>query len=126
MMSDERRHVGRDPLGPIFGALVLIWLGVVLLAAQNPDMVPPMPYRVTWSNVWGFFIAGLGALMIVEAFVRAVMGYRQGISGRLIWGVIFVLIGLSSILPGIGWGTIWPFALIVLGVGLLLTNLLRR
>jgi len=118
--------MGRDPLGPIFGALVLIWLGVVLLAAQNPDMVPPMPYRVTWSNVWGFFIAGLGALMVVEALLRAVMGYRQGISGRLIWGVIFVLIGLSSILPGIGWATIWPFALIVLGVGLLLTNLLRR
>lgn len=125
-MNDERRRVGRDPLGPIFGALVLIWLGVVMLAAQNPDMFPPMPFRVTWSNVWGFFFAGLGALMVVEALLRAVMGYRRGISGRLVWGVIFVLIGLSSVLPGIGWSTVWPFALIVLGVGLLLTNLLRR
>ena len=125
-MSVERRRGGRDPLGPIFGALVLIWLGVVLLAAQNPEMFPPMPYQVTWSNVWGFFLAGLGALMVVEAFMRAVMGYRQGITGRVIWGVILLLIGLSGILPGIEWGTIWPFALIVLGVGLLLTNLLRR
>ena len=125
-MSDERRRWRRDPLGPIFGALVLIWLGVVLLAAQNPEMLRLGPYRVTWSNVWGFFLAGLGALMVVEAFLRAVMGYRQGITGRVIWGVILLLIGLSGILPGIGWGTIWPFVLIALGVGLLLVNLLRR
>lgn len=125
-MSNERRRGRRDPLGPIFGALVLIWLGVVLLAAQNPDMFPPLLYPVTWSNVWGFFLAGLGALMVVEAFARAVMGYRQGITGRVIWGVILLLIGLSGILPGIEWSKIWPFILIALGVGLLLTNLLRR
>jgi hypothetical protein len=125
-MSDERRRWGRDPLGPILGALVLIWLGVVLLAAQNPGMFRLGPYRVTWSNVWGFFFAGLGALLIVEAFLRAIMRYRRGIAGRLIWGVILLLIGLSGILPGIAWGTVWPVILIALGLGLLLTNVLRR
>jgi len=44
----------------------------------------------------------------------------------LIWGTILLLIGLSAILPGVGWGTVWPIILIALGVGLLLTNFLRR
>lgn len=125
-MSDERRHWGRDPISPIFGALILIWLGVVLLAAQNPEMLRLGPYRVTWNNVWGFFAGGVGALLIVEALLQTAMGHRRHISGRLMWGVILLLAGLAIIYPAIGWGNIWPVALIALGVGLLLTNLLRR
>jgi hypothetical protein len=125
-MSDGRRHWGRDPISPIFGALILIWLGVVLLAAQNPEMLRLGPYRVTWNNMWGFFAGGVGALLIVEALLQAVMGYRRHIGGRLMWGVILLLAGLAIIYPAIGWSSIWPVALIALGVGLLLTNLLRR
>jgi hypothetical protein len=126
MMSDGRRHWGRDPISPIFGALILIWLGIVLLATQNPEMLRLGPYPVTWNNVWGFFAGGVGALLIVEALLRAIQGYRRGISGRLVWGVILVLVGMAIIYPAIGWSSIWPGALIALGVGLLLTNLLRR
>jgi len=125
-MSDENRLGRRDPIGPIFGALVLIWLGLVLLAAQNPEMFKLGPFRVTWENVWGFFFAGLGVLMILEALLRAVTSYRRGITGRLVWGTILLVIGLYGIMPFAGWGTLWPLALIALGVGLLLTALLRR
>jgi CHASE2 domain-containing sensor protein len=125
-MSDERRRWGRNPIGPIFGALMLIWLGVVLLVAQNPETLRLDPYRVTWNNVWGFLAGGVGALLIVEALLRAVQGYRHGISWRLVWGVILVLVGMAIIYPVFGWSNIWPVALIALGVGLLLTNLLRR
>jgi hypothetical protein len=125
-MSNERRRWGRDPIGPIFGALILIWLGLVLLAAQNPEMLRLGSYRVTWNNVWGFFAGGVGALLIVEALLRAVTGYRRDISGRLVWGIILLLVGLAIIYPAIGWNTVWPVVLIALGVGLLLTNLLRR
>lgn len=125
-MSDERRRWSREPIGAIFGALALIWLGIVLLAAQNPEMLRLGPYRVTWNNVWGLFAGGVGALLIVEAFLRAVLGYRRGIGGRLVWGVILLLVGLAIVYPAIGWANVWPIALIALGAGLLITNLLRR
>jgi hypothetical protein len=123
----ERREWRRnDPIGPIIGALVLIWLGVVFLAAQNPEMFR-LPFAITWSNAWSFFFVGLGALLILEALLRAVTPtYRHGITGRLIGGTILLLMGLAGILPGIGWSTVWPIALIVLGVALLITNVLRR
>ncbi len=115
-----------DPLGPIFGALVLIWLGVVLLAAQNSELIALGPFRVTWGNVWMYFLAGLGALLILQGLLRIVIpGYRS-VASPLIWGTILLLIGLAGLLPGVNWTTIWPIALIVLGVGLLLSNLFRR
>ena len=34
----ERWELRRsDPIGPVIGALVLIWLGVIFLAVQNPE-----------------------------------------------------------------------------------------
>lgn len=119
----ERRR--NDRIGPVFGALVLIWLGVVLLIAQNPGVIP-LPFEIGWNNVWMLFLAGLGALMIVQGLLRAVTGQQHGIAGSLIWGVILLLIGLVGIFPGSGLDKLWPLALVALGVGLLLTNILRR
>jgi hypothetical protein len=44
----ERRR--NDPLGAVIGALVLIWLGVVMLAAQNPELLRLGPFSVTWTR----------------------------------------------------------------------------
>jgi hypothetical protein len=119
----ERRR--NDPIGPIFGALVLIWLGVVFLAAQNSEMFR-LPFNITWGNVWMFFIAGLGALLILQGLLRAVTAYRYGIASSLIWGGVLLLVGLIGIFPGAGLDKLWPLAIIALGLGLLLTNVLRR
>ena len=119
----ERRR--NDPIGPVFGALVLIWLGVVFLIAQNPGMLR-LPFEVGWNNVWMLFLAGLGGLMIVQGLLRAVTGQKFGIASSLIWGVILLLVGLVGLFPGWGLEKLWPFVLIALGVGLLLTNILRR
>jgi hypothetical protein len=128
---DERRRARwerrrNDPIGAVFGALVLIWLGVVFLAAQNPEMVRLGPFSVTWINWWAFFAVGVGALLLLQGLLRAVMAYGHGITGSLIWGVVLLLVGLAGIFPGMGLGQLWPLALIALGLGLLLTNLLRR
>jgi hypothetical protein len=124
--QERRKWRRNDPIGPIVGALVLIWLGVVLLAAQNPEMFR-LPFAITWNNAWSFFFAGLGGILILEALLRAVVPtYRHGLTGRLIGGTILLLLGLAGILPGISWNAVWPLALIALGAGLLLTNLLRR
>jgi hypothetical protein len=114
-----------DPIGPVIGALVLIWLGVVLLAAQNPEMIR-LPFSISWDNVWAFFLVGLGALLILEALLRVVFPARRRIVGPLIWGIILLVIGVAGLFPGMGVEKLWPLALIAGGLGLLLTNVLRR
>ena len=120
----ERRR--SDPIGAVIGALVLIWLGLVMLAAQNPELLRLGPFSVTWVNWWAFFIGGVGALLILQGLLRAVTAYHRGITGSLIWGVVLLLIGLTGIFPGMNLQQFWPFALIALGLGLLFTNFLKR
>jgi len=122
----ERREWRRsDPIGPVIGALVLIWLGVVLLAVQNPEMIR-LPFSISWDNVWAFFLVGLGALLILEALLRVIFPAHRRIVGPLIWGIIFLVIGVAGLFPGMGVEKLWPLALIAGGLGLLLTNVLRR
>ncbi len=120
----ERRR--SDPIGAVIGALVLIWLGLVMLAAQNTELLRLGPFNVTWVNWWAFFIGGVGALLILQGLLRAVTAHRHGITGSLIWGVVLLLIGLAGIFPGMNLQQLWPLALIALGLGLLFTNLLKR
>ncbi len=114
-----------DPVGQITGALILIWMGVLFLAAQNSETFSLGPFRVTWTNVWMYVLAGLGALLIVQGILRAVLRVGHGVAGPLIGGTILLLIGLSGALPGLNWATLWPLILIIAGVGLLLATLLR-
>ena len=119
---ESRRN---DPIGSVIGALVLIWLGVVFLAVQNPEMIR-LPFSISWDNVWAFFLVGLGALLILEALLRVIFPARRHIVGPLIWGIILLVIGVAGLFPGMGVEKLWPLALIAGGLGLLLTNVLRR
>ena len=121
--SERRRN---DPIGAVIGALVLIWLGVVMLAAQNPEMLRLGPFSVTWVNWWAFFCVGVGALLILQGVLRVVTAFGRGIVGSFVWGAVLLLVGLAGIFPGMNLEQFWPLALILLGLGLLVTNLLRR
>jgi hypothetical protein len=122
----ERWEMRRnDPIGSVIGALVLIWLGVIFLAVQNPEMVR-LPFSISWDNVWAFFLVGLGALLILEALLRVIFPAPRRIVGPLIWGIILLVIGVAGLFPGMGVEKLWPLALIAGGLGLLLTNVLRR
>ena len=106
------RH--RDPMSRAMGGLVLILLGVIFFIAQN-EM-----FGVTWSNMWGAFLIGLGVLLILQAFVRlAIPGYRHGAFGLVVGGAVLVAIG-SIPFGGTVWAQWWPLGLIVLGVALLI------
>lgn len=120
----ERRR--NDLISPIIGALVLIWLGVVMLAAQNPEMLRLGPFSVTWVNWWAFFAVGVGVLLILQGALRVVTAYGHGIVGSFVWGAVLLLVGLAGIFPGMKLEQLWPLALIALGLGLLLTTILRR
>ena len=108
----EWRH--RDPLSRAMGGLVLILLGAIFFIAQN------QLFGVTWSNMWGAFLMGLGVLLILQAFVRFAMpSYRRGALGLVVGGAVLVAIG-SIPFGGTMWAQWWPLGLIVLGVALLI------
>jgi hypothetical protein len=119
----ERRR--NDPVGPIIGALVLIWLGVVFLAVQNPETVR-LPIILNWDNVWAVFLVGLGALLLLEALLRLALSPGRRVISPLIWGIILFIIGAAGLFPGMGLEKLWPLALIAGGIGLLITNVVRR
>ena len=120
----ERRR--NDPIGAVIGALVLIWLGVVLLAAQNPELLRLGPFSVTWTNWWAFFCVGVGALLILQGVLRVATAFGHGIVGSFVWGAALFLVGLAGLFPGMNLELLWPLALIALGLGLLITTILRR
>jgi hypothetical protein len=62
--TEKYRH---DPLGGIFFAAILIWVGLVFLA-ENLHMLPFFGGLETWH----WILMGIGGLLIVEALVRAV------------------------------------------------------
>jgi hypothetical protein len=112
--DDERAWRHRDPISRAMGGMVLILLGVIFFIAQNGL------FGVTWTNMWGAFLIGLGCLLILQAILRVFFpAYRRGAFGLVIGGLVLIAIG-SIPYGGAGWAQWWPLGLIVLGVALLI------
>jgi len=116
----------RDPLGTAVGALIIIWLGVSMLLANLETAF------VQWENWWAWFLFGMGAIFILEALVRLVVPeYRRPVGGKIIAGVVLLIIGASwsflpVFLPGFDIGDLWPLIFIVIGLAILLGGFFRR
>ena len=109
----------RDPLNAAVWALIIIWLGVVLLASSL-NLLGWVPFFETWSLVF----LGAGVLLLLEAGIRLIMPeYRQPVWGNLILGAVFVAIALADI---ISWECILPAVVIGLGLWLLFSGIFRR
>ncbi len=116
----ERKAKARsDALSGIAWAAVLIWAGLVFLVS---NVAPAM---FAGREPWPVIFVGAGVIFLLEALVRTVRPeYQQRSSGgAVVFGVILIAIGLGD---QVGWGTIRPIALIVVGVALLATTILRR
>jgi len=105
---DEKHEKGRerDIAGAVFGGGVLVWLGITFWLAQSGT--------VRWDIWWAYFIAGLGALLIIQGALRVAMrGSAYQFSGLFIGGAILLIIGLAF-----AYGTVlyWPYILILVGI----------
>lgn len=109
----------RDPVDAAMWALLLVWAGFVLLAV-NLGLFDGIERIEPWSI--GFMGAGLIVLATV-LFRLLVPAYRRPLGGSLILAAVLFGIGLGDI---IGWVIVGPLVLIAIGVGILLTGLLRR
>lgn len=109
----------RDPVDAAMWAILLIWAGIVLLAA-NMGIFDDLGDVEAWSI--GFLGAGV-IVLLAAGFRVLVPAYRRPIGGNLIFAAILFGIGLGNI---VGWIIIGPLVLIFIGLGILLTGLLRR
>jgi len=109
----------RDPVDAAMWAILLIWAGIVLLAS-NMGVFGGIEEVETWSI--GFLGAGVIVLLTI-AFRLLMPAYRRPLGGSLIFAAILFGIGLGNI---VGWIIIGPLVLIAIGLGILLTGLLRR
>jgi hypothetical protein len=101
----------RDPLSAMVWACILIWAGVVLLLS-NLNYLPRIPGLP--MNEWSLIFLGAGIIILLEVVIRLVMPeHRRGIVSSLIVAIVFIGIGGGG---SIGWGFLWGFGLIALGV----------
>ncbi len=123
----------RDPVGSIVGALVLIWVGLVFLAANLGalrglrGLLPPrieVLEEVPLLQAWPFVFLGAGVLVLLGVVVRLLVpAYRRPVGGDIVFGCILLGVGLGWWL---GWEIVVPAVVIAIGAGLLLSGLLRR
>jgi len=100
----------------ITGGLILILLGVLFLMSEMG--------RVSWTDWWAYFLVGLGAIFLLEGLIRAFSAEgRRSAWGRLVAGLILVVIGGSHL---IGFEEWWPLVLIAVGVGVLISALVKK
>lgn len=117
----------RDPLSAITWAVILIWMGLVLLA-NNFGMLDnlylwkllPKDKEIMSTGVWPLVLSGAGIILIIEVLVRLLFPiYRRPIGGNVFLAILFLGWGLSYFLS---WSLVG--AIVLIGLGLLI--LLRR
>jgi len=113
----KKRHDGevRDPLGILFAALIIILIGCLFLLRS-------LGY-IQWNDWWKYFLIGLGSIFLIDAIIRGfVPQFRRSVLDRIIPGIILIAVGFGFLL---GFGDFWPIVLIVVGVGMIITFLVR-
>ena len=103
----------RDPISGITGGLILILIGTLFLLSTL-DII-------SWGIWWAYFLLGLGVIFILDAVVRSTSSsYRKDARGKLLAGVVLIIIGGANIFGFVSW---WPLILIAAGVFLFFSSL---
>ncbi|MBO3803268.1 MAG: zinc ribbon domain-containing protein [Candidatus Brockarchaeota archaeon] len=102
----EKEEKHEDRFGAVIGGLILILLGTIMYLAQN-RVIP-------WRNFGGYFLLGMGLILIIWAAARYFSEAFKGTAlGLLIGGLILGALGLSTLLE---LRESWPLVLIMLGL----------
>jgi cell wall-active antibiotic response 4TMS protein YvqF len=115
----EKTEKGRggDLAGALAGGLILILLGLLLYLSELGN------YAINWSNFWEYLLVGIGAILVLQGFVRYVQSRRM-FPGLFIGGVVLITIG-ASFLASANY-TLWPLILVVIGLGAIASAFVGR
>jgi hypothetical protein len=110
----DARH--RWPFRGLFCGLTLVLFGVLFLLNQTGTLVGD-----AW---WQTMLIGLGSISIINGLVRYFApGYKWGIYGKIVGGIVMILIG-AFFMAGLNeW---WPIIIIVAGVAFMFRPFWRR
>ena len=112
-----------DPLSAIVWAAIFVWAGIVLLA-DNLGYLGDLKIGDWVLEPWSLIFLGAGVIVLVEVAIRLIdPAYRRPVTGSLVFAFILLAIGLGG---WIGWETIWPLILILIGVSILVGAVTRR
>jgi len=107
-----------DPVNAAVWALILIWVGLVLLA-ENMNL-----FRFEGLETWSIILIGAGLIVFLGVAVRLVVpAYRRPVVGSIIFGLVLLALGLGD---KFGWELILPLILIGIGIGGLLAYFRTR
>jgi hypothetical protein len=131
---DEKQQ--QDLLSSVVGAIFLIWLGVVLLAANAgflsafTDILDSLPIRFydipfefpfVGMRAVQVFLVGGGLILLLEVIIRLLVPvFRAHVLGTLVGAVAMLSIGMGY------WEIIGPLILIAIGATILLRGFIRR
>jgi rRNA maturation protein Nop10 len=111
----EKQEKGGDKTVPIVGGLILIWLGVMAYLAQTQYM------GITWANGWGYFLLGIGVILVLQAVIRYVTLPSKGSAiGSLIGGFVLIIVGLAGAYGIQDW---WYLVFIAIGVVVIISGI---
>lgn len=116
----------RDPLGALVWPAILIWAGLVLLAANLGllDTLLGPERNIFGASTWALIFLGAGVIVLLEIGVRLLVpDYRRPVTGSLIFAVILIGLGLGNLT---NWNIVWPVILIILGASILLRGFFPR
>lgn len=130
--TDEKRYeekYRRDPLGAIIWALILIWVGLVLLA-ENLGYLKQWGIRLKFADLpfevpflgdnWSLIFLGIAVIILIEIIIRLLIpDYRRPLMGSVIFLIVCIGLAFGS------WNLIWPLILIAIGASILLRGLFR-
>lgn len=130
--ADEKSYeekYRRDPIGAIVWAVILIWVGLVLLA-QNMGYLESLGLRLKFADLpfevpfvgdsWSLIFLGIAVIVFIEIIVRLLVpDYRRPLMGSVIFLIVCIGLAFGS------WELIWPLILIAVGASILLRGMFR-
>lgn len=130
--ADEKSYDEKyrsDPLGAIIWALILIWVGVVLLAKNMGYLdqlglkfnFAKLPFNVPFvGDSWSLIFLGIAVILLIEIVIRLLIpDYRRPLMGTVIFLIVCIGLAFGS------WNLIWPLILIAIGASILLRGVFR-
>jgi O-antigen/teichoic acid export membrane protein len=110
----ERRHY-HSGISGIGGGLLLVLLGVLLFLATQDIL--------SWDKWWQYLIIGVGIILLADSLIYRRGDVREFRIGRLIAGIILIGVGVAFLLGNVAW---WPLVIILIGVAVIVSGLLKR